>query len=80
MDSEGRDIIVVAHRHGKRRADEGLAAYVEVERAQSRTVPPLLCRARGIEKRRLDICHRSSQSAVCHCLREFDRDGPGIGG
>src|SRR5215211_7214134 len=55
MDSEDRDIIFVAHRHGKRRADEGLAAYVEVERAQLRTVPPLLCRARGIEKRRLDI-------------------------
>ena len=39
-----------------------------------------LCRARGIEKRRLDICHRSSQSAVCHCLRGIDRDGPRIGG
>ena len=43
----------------------------------------LLCnfrRARAIEKRRLDICHRSSQSAVCHCLRGIDRDGPRIGG
>ena len=43
------------------------------------TAPPVICRARGIEKRRLDICHRSSQSAVCHCLRGIDRDGPRIG-
>ena len=40
----------------------------------------LLCRARAIEKRRLDICHRSSQSAVCYCLRGIDRDRPRIGG
>ena len=39
-----------------------------------------ICRARAIEKRRLDICHRGSQSAVCHCLRGIDRDGPRIGG
>ena len=39
-----------------------------------------ICRARGIEKRRLDIYHRSSQSAVCHCLRGIDRHGPRIGG
>jgi hypothetical protein len=34
----------------------------------------------AIEKRRLGMCHRSSQSAVCHCLRGIDPDIPRIGG
>jgi hypothetical protein len=52
---------------------------VQIERAQLRTAPPVLCRACKIEKRRLDIRNRSSQPALCHCMRGIDRDGPRIG-
>ena len=69
-------------RAGRDNSGAGRCVFVlvQVERAQLRTAPPVLCRAREIEKRRLDICHRSSQSAVSHCVRGIDRDGPRIGG
>jgi hypothetical protein len=72
---------ILINERGRDNSGAGRCVFVlvQVERAQLRIAPPVLCRARAIQKRRLDICHCSSQPAVCYCLRRIDRDGPRIG-